>query len=354
VVFGGGFRDSPEWGSAAFQLPWLAWQIYGDRDTLGAGYCVMRPYRDYLNAKLQGGLLTHGLGDWYDIGPRPPGNSQLTPRGVTASALYWSDLKVMESAELVLGLSTAKTAAANSNAGAVAANTSATTDNNGTPTITDAARLADAFQRAYWKNGSYATGSQTALAMPLALGMAPSEARSGLIEKLVSDIRARGNHTTAGDIGYHYVLRALMDAGRSDVVYDMAVENSAPSYAGQIAHGATSLTEAWDANSNSSQNHLMLGHIEEWFYAGLAGIRPQDAGLHQIEIRPQPVGDLTWVKAKWETFRGPVAVEWKRAGKAFHLQVSLPPGMTADVVLPGASTAVKLVGGDKVFDSVIP
>ena len=125
----------------------------------------------------------------------------------------------------------------------------------------------------------------------------------------------------------------------------MAVEDTAPSYAGQLARGATSLTEAWDANPNSSQNHLMLGHIEEWFYAGLAGIRPHDAGLRHIEIRPQPVGDLTWVKAKWETFRGPVAVEWHRDGRNFHLQVSLPPGMTAAVYLPGAAVPSNISSG---------
>jgi hypothetical protein len=330
VVFGGGFRDSPEWGSTAFQLPWLAWQIYGDRTTLAEGYRTMKAYDHYLNGKLQDGLLSYGLGDWYDIGPRPPGNSQLTPQGVTASALYWSDLKVMESAARVLGYPT------------------------GAHDAADAAdRLAAAFQKAYWKDASYATGSQTSLAMPLALGLAPAGARQGLAEKLVADIRAHGNHTTAGDIGYCYVLRALMEASRGDVVYDMAVEETAPSYAGQIARGATSLTEAWDANPNSSQNHLMLGHIEEWFYAGLAGIRPQDPGLRHIEIRPQPVGDLTWVKARWETFRGPVAVEWKRDGRNFHLQVSLPPGMTAGVVLPGAAAPPKIASGESSFNVVL-
>ncbi|MCX6628171.1 MAG: hypothetical protein NTW28_11155 [Candidatus Solibacter sp.] len=214
-------------------------------------------------------------------------------------------------------------------------------------------RLAAAFEKAYWKNGSYASGSQTSLAMPLGLGLAPAGARQGLVEKLVGDIRAHGNHTTAGDIGYRYVLRALMEAGRGDVIYDMAVEETAPSYAGQIARGATSLTEAWDANPNSSQNHLMLGHIEEWFYAGLAGIRPEDPGLRHVEIRPQAVGDLTWGKAKWETFRGPVAVEWKREGRNFHLQVSVPPGMTAGVVLPGAATASKMASGARSFDTVM-
>jgi hypothetical protein len=330
VVFSGAFRDSPEWGSAAFQLPWLAWQIYGDRTTLAAGYRTMQAYDRYLKGKLQDGLLTYGLGDWYDIGPRAPGYSQLTPQGITGSALYWSDLRAMENSARVLGDSAGATAAAE-----------------------DAARLAAAFEKAYWKDGRYATGSQTSLAMPLALGLAPAGARPGLVEKLVADIRAHGNHTTAGDIGYHYVLRALMDAGRGDVIYDMATEDTAPSYAGQIARGATSLTEAWDANPDSSQNHLMLGHIEEWFYAGLAGIRPQDAGLRHIEIRPQPVGDLTWVKARWETFRGPVAVEWKRDGHNFHLQVALPPGMTGAVYLPGA-TAPQKPGTDGTFSGLIP
>jgi hypothetical protein len=126
----------------------------------------------------------------------------------------------------------------------------------------------------------------------------------------------------------------------------MAVADSAPSYAGQIARGATALTEAWDANPNSSQNHLMLGHIEEWFYAGLAGIRPQDPGLRHIEIRPQPVGDLTWVKATWETFRGPVVVNFEVAGSTFRLHVHLPPGMTADVFLPYAPQPRRVGCGD--------
>ena len=320
VVFGGGFRDSPEWGSTAFQLPWLGWQIYGDRNTLAAAYPAMRRYHEYLQGKLENGLLTYGLGDWYDIGPRGPGYSQLTPQGVTASALYWSDLQVMARAARVLG------------------ETGGTAD-------ADANRLATAFQQTFLKDGTYSTGSQTALAMPLALGLAPAELRASLAEKLVAEIRSKGNHTTAGDIGYRYVLRALMDAGRSDVIYDMAVADTPPSYAGQLAAGATSLTEAWDANPNSSQNHLMLGHIEEWFYAGLAGIRVGEAGLRHIEIRPQPAGDLTWVKAKWETFRGPVVVEWKREESKFQLHVALPPGMTADVYLPGAAKAERIPSG---------
>ena len=67
-----------------------------------------------------------------------------------------------------------------------------------------------------------------------------------------------------------------------------------PGYGDQLAPGAITLTEAWDANPNSSQNHFMLGHAEEWFYRGLAGInfnlsRSKD---ERIVIHPTIVGDI--------------------------------------------------------------
>src|SRR5207244_6949500 len=124
------------------------------------------------------------------------------------------------------------------------------------------------------------------------------------------DIWAHDNHITAGDIGFRFVLIALGEAGRSDCVYDLLSRTDPPSYGSQLARGATTLTEAWDANPKVSQNHLMLGHAQIWFYEYLAGIRidlwrpvPQ-----QIIIRPNPVGDVTWVKAAYQSILGPVIV----------------------------------------------
>ena len=42
-------------------------------------------------------------------------------------------------------------------------------------------------------------------------------------------------------------LRALAGGGRSDVIFDMNNQSEKPGYGYQIAHGATSLTEAWDS-----------------------------------------------------------------------------------------------------------
>ena len=84
VTFGSGFRDSPEWGSAGVALPWLAWVWYGDRQPLADSYLTMSRYMDYLESRSANHLLLYGLGDWYDIGPKHPGVSQLTPLGFTA------------------------------------------------------------------------------------------------------------------------------------------------------------------------------------------------------------------------------------------------------------------------------
>ena len=54
----------------------------------------------------------------------------------------------------------------------------------------------------------------------------------------------------------------------------------------------------------------------------------------EIEIRPRPVGDLTYVRASTETLYGKVAVDWTRENGVFTLKVTIPVGCTARVFLP--------------------
>jgi alpha-L-rhamnosidase len=320
----GGFRDSPEWGSAGVLVPWLAWEWYGDREPLEKSYRAMKDYVHYLTSRADKHLLLYGLGDWYDIGPGAPGPSKLTPKGVTATATYIEDLRVLERAARLLGRT--------SEARNFAAQRSA---------------VHEAFQNAYYGKSTYASSSQTALAMPLTLGLAPPQARTALVEQLVADVRRRGNHPSAGDIGYRYVLKALLDAGRSDVIFDMTNRRDPPSYGAQLAAGATSLTEAWDADPESSQNHCMLGHIDEWFYAGLAGIRPdpETPGLRHVTIYPEFVGDVKTVDASWETLRGTIVVRWRKEQPPLRLTLDIPPGITADVFVPAPAQEAVLEGG---------
>jgi hypothetical protein len=313
AIHSGGFRDSPEWGSAMVMIPWWSYQQYGDRRVLEESLPAMEHYVEYLGSKAKNGIVSYGLGDWYDIGPGRPGVSKLTPLGVTATAAYCEDLHVVAEANRLLGHEVEATRYA-----------------------ALASRVKEAFNRTFFdaKTGRYASGSQTAQAMPLVLDICPRADRSSVTTHLVDDVVRRGNQQTSGDVGYHYLVRALMDAGRSDVLFAMTNRTDPPSYGAQLAKGATSLTEAWDADPLSSQNHCMLGHIEEWFYAGLASI---ETDFDHITIRPQPVGDLAWVKAWHDTARGRVESSWKKDDSGFELTVKIPPNAKATVFLPGRS-----------------
>ncbi len=323
------FRDSPEWGSAIVLSPWAAFQMYGDLANLQEHYASMRRYVDYLGTRAQDHMLSYGLGDWYDIGPNAPGESQLTGKGLTATAIYYEDLMALSSIARLLGKQ----------------------DDSATLRArADEVKVAFNAHEFRPDTNQYDNGSQTANAMPLALDMVPEGHRAAVLANLIADIRKHNNHVTAGDVGFHYVVRALTNNGQSAVLYDMLSRTDPPSYGYQLAHGATTLTEAWDANPDSSQNHFMLGHAEEWFYRGLAGIRFDltAAPDERIEICPTPVGDIEEAAASYQSVLGKVQSHWARSGDKLRLDVTVPAGAAATIRFPAEFHTAITEGGQAV------
>ena len=206
-----------------------------------------------------------------------------------------------------------------------------------------AAEVRTAFQKRFFhpQTNVYDRGSQTAQAMPLALGLVDVDRRAAVLENLVRTIRGGGNRVTAGDVGFMYLVRALSDADRGDVLYDIVCQADGPGYADQLRKGATTLTEAWDANPNCSQNHCMLGHAEEWFFRGLGGIVPDAAGpgFKRFALKPQLPDGLTWVKADYNSVHGRITSHWRIDGGRFFWQIVVPPNTTAVVRVPAKDSA---------------
>ncbi len=326
VPFAGGFRDSPEWGSAAVILPWLLYEWYGDIDTAAAAYPMMIRYVDYLATKAEGHILSHGLGDWYDLGPGFPGQAQLTPKAVTATAVYYRDLDLLARMAALLG-----------RAGDAAVLAGRAED------------VRRAFNARFYDAAGkiYATGSQTAMAMPLHFGLVEPGDRAAVFANLVRSIRAGGNALTAGDVGFDYLLKGLEEGGASDLVYEMNAREDVPGYGFQLARGATALTESWAALKEVSNNHMMLGHLMEWFYTGLAGIRQADGsrGFETVEIAPHPVGDITRVEARYRSIRGEIVSNWWIEDGRFRLDVTIPANARAIVHVPTSSLSTVTESG---------
>ena len=315
TVFEGGFRDSPEWGSAYLLAAWQQYEWTGDVELLR-------------NA-LRGNGALRGLSRSTCVRIHRVARSRRLVRHWSESA--WCCAADTRSAHgdrvLLRGLEGPRTCRGGRSAVRLtptgttrsqrpSARRSTPDTTTRRPTATRRARRPRTPSRSSWN--WYPTRSVQRVA------------------SLVDDVRQHGNALTAGDVGYRYLLRALADAGRSDVVFDLNSQAERPGYAYQLKLGATSLTEAWDADPKSSQNHFMLGQIVEWFYRDLAGIgqEARSVAFERIVIAPQPVGDITSVHASVNTIRGRIASEWTHTNGQFVLTATIPANATATVSVP--------------------
>ena len=315
VPFAGGFRDSPEWGSASVIIPWQLYKWYGDKEVLKKAYPMMKRYVEYLQSKAQNNILDYGLGDWYDLGPNHPGVAQLTPKAVTATSIYYYDLLIVAKTAGILGY------------------------NADIKKYNDISiKIRNAFLEKFYnaKTGVCSTGSQTAYAMPLYTGIISEQDKEKVFYNLVDSIKNNDYALTSGDVGYHFLVRVLSENGRSDILYKMNNRSDRPGYGYQLKKGATSLTESWAALTNVSNNHMMLGHLMEWFYTGLGGIFQENNSVayNDIIIAPKPVGDIRWVKCSYNSSKGVISSEWEIEANTFTLNIEIPKDASAQIIMP--------------------
>ena len=331
--FKGAFRSSPEWGSAFLIVPWQQYQFCGDLDLLRTHYADMKRYFSYLENSATNDIISVGLGDWFDLGPKKSGASQHTPPPITASAFYFQDAWILAKVAALLEKP------------AEAQELSAKVE-----------RIRGAYNNKFFNaaNGSYATGSQAANAIALVMGIVEPAHSNAVLASLVKDVESRDCQMTAGDIGFRFLLQALAQGGRSDLIYKMINQDEKPGYGYMIKKGETSLTEAWDANLTTSHNHFMLGQITEWFYKDLVGIDcdPTGPGFKKIIIHPQPVGDLKWARVSYDSVHGKISSEWRQGSGSFKLKVRIPANTTATVFVP-AKSAVDVTEGGKSLEGAI-
>jgi Bacterial alpha-L-rhamnosidase C-terminal domain/Bacterial alpha-L-rhamnosidase 6 hairpin glycosidase domain len=152
-----------------------------------------------------------------------------------------------------------------------------------------------------------------------------------------------------GSVALGPLFRALEAGNRDDVLYDMVVNPTSPGYAYLVASGHTTLSESFDGGG--SQNHHFLGAVDAWFVRGVAGIQqaPGSVGYRTLTIAPALVGDLTHGSGSYRTPLGTVSSSWTKSAHRFQLEVTVPPGATATVQLPGSPAAHTVGSGKHTF-----
>ena len=342
VVFEGpgmdAFAESPEWGGSLVIFPFMYYETYGDDSLIKKYYPNMRRYVDYLKTRAEMGILSFGLGDWYDYGDFRAGFSRNTPVPLVATAHYYMTVMYLIKAAKMVG-----------------------NDFDIHYYTSLAHEILAAFNKCFLnkETAQYGTGSQCSNALPLFLQMTQDSDEQGsyqpdakldekVLMNLIKDVEAHGNRLTTGDVGNRYLIQTLARNGQHELIYKMFNHEEAPGYGFLLKFGATTLTEQWDPRQGSSWNHFMMGQIDEWFFNSLVGIRPSTTpkqGYQKFIIAPQPVGDLKYVKASYETLYGTINVDWTCENGTFTLNVSVPVNTTAVVYLPGEKEPKEIQSG---------
>jgi alpha-L-rhamnosidase len=75
--------------------------------------------------------------------------------------------------------------------------------------------------------------------------------------------------------------------------------------------------------------------VAAFLHRYVAGLRPAEPGYRTVEVRPRPGGGITAATARHISPFGPIEVSWRLDGRSLELDLLVPPGTTATVILPG-------------------
>lgn len=340
-------KEDLVWSAAFVLIPWWHYLYYGDRRILESSYSYQKRYIAYLervgeNAipplpadRVHKALLpccedrfplpeNHGylqrsrFGDHLATHEGSSGFSKDHPRSM-ATAFYYHDVATMARIAEVLG--------ENQDA-------------------RDYRALAEKIGRAYNQTffdpnlGYYDIGCQSAQALAVAFDLVPGEHRGRVVSYLNSSVNFRQRRLTTGYASTKWAIEAIAGSGRNDIIWNRAIATDYPSWGYMLRGDKTTITENW--HGSASQCHTTLGAaIDEWFYWGLAGIRPDQSGpgFERIIFKPYLPKNLPWVRASLRTARGEIASEWCHDGDSAVLNVLVPANSTAMVHIPTVAPA---------------
>jgi alpha-L-rhamnosidase len=198
-------------------------------------------------------------------------------------------------------------------------------------------------------DGRVTPDTQANLVRAIAFGLVPDDLRQAVTDRLAELVHAADDHLTTGFLATPYLLPVLADNGHLDVAYRLLFQDTVPSWLAMIDQGATTIWENWegvDGELIGSLNHYSKGAVVSFLHRYVAGLRPDEdhPGYGRFTVAPMPGGGLTQAEAVHDARRGRARSAWTIAGGTFTLEVEIPPGSEATVVLPDGQSRVVVPG----------
>ncbi len=181
--------------------------------------------------------------------------------------------------------------------------------------------------------------SQHASSHAIAFGIAPARDRAALANHVA------GLGMQQGPMTVHWLLRALSDAERIDDVVTRLTDASGPGFGSVLAKGGTFTWESWTPTGNESESHGWGAMVLVDYMETLLGVRVTSPGAATVAIVPPRTGPGA-ARGSVPTQRGPVQVDWRRAGGKLTVMVEVPVNVRATVSLPVSAASTHTGSGE--------
>jgi len=335
-----GWDFGTAWCDAGVICPWTIWKAYGDTRIIERCWKPMTRFiawRKSESRELLGVAHGNAWGDWLSV-------NEQTPLEYIDTAYFAYSTKLMAEMAQAIG------------------KTNECADYRGL-----FGKIKDAFNRKYVNpDGTLAVDTQTAYALALYMDLLPGSLRVAAGARLAKKIQDNDGRMSTGFLGTRPLLPVLSATGQSDLAVRLLQSRKYPSWGYEVEQGATTIWERWNSytkdngfggEQNAQMNsfaHYSFGAVCEWMFSQLAGIQTDGPGYKRIIIRPTlPAPDsnpdqkpINWVRAHYDSIRGPIASAWKLEDGRFSLEVTIPANTSAMIGVP-ASTAASLTEGGK-------
>lgn len=309
----GSFFDIIPWGSSGILGVKWHYLFYGDKQVIADNYEMGKKYLEHLKTKQNAeGFLNYGLGDWGN-----PDN-QLARENVETAFLYADAITLAEFAE-ILGEKEdevqlrqfAEEIKENYNQ-----------------------RLLVQDEKGKWCYRSFEHTeklviTQACEALPLYWGMVPEDKVSDVAEAFRQTFLEK-RAFASGEVGLPYIIQTASRYGMNDLICSFIMKPEHPSYYAFVKEGLTTLGEYWEENPRS-HCHDMMGHIIEWYYNGLAGIKPLEPGFKKVLIKPYLPESMNYMKCRYESVSGMIQVILTRKDSRVEVETDIAEGISFEI-----------------------
>lgn len=329
-------RSSVGWGDASVLVPWTLYEYYGDEEVLRLQWASALAWVEQLErrarksglsrrfgprvGKLEKYIIDTGYhyGEWL----RPGENAAKTfsenvrrPPAEIATAYFALSSDRLSKMARVLGY-----------------------HDQAEKWESVSAKAQEAWRQAFVTEGGsrIAQDRQDDYVRALEFGLLLPAQQRRAAERLAELVANAGDHLATGFLSTPLLLQALSRNGQEETAYRLLLQETSPSWLGQINRGATTWWETWEGyeengHAKVSHDHYAFGSVARWLYEHVAGLSPLAPGYQKIKVAPVLGGGLTTASCFVNTRYGRASSSWTLTDSVVSLDVTIPPGTTAEI-----------------------